>query len=239
MIGIILAAGKGERLTKDTGIEIAKALVQVGGKRLIEFALENMLSIKVEKIYIVVGEHKSSIIEAVGDEYKGIPVYYVVQSKAIGLMNAVSKVLPFCDTDAAVYLSDEIFLNSNPSLLDEVKTRTQDFICGIVYEKNPEKIKGNYSVLCDEEGFIVRTKEKPKEIINNIKGTGFCIFGKDCMDILKQNYTEELNQPCDLCDFMNLLISSGKKGKCLEIAEEQINVNTKQDLDYALKTLEK
>ena len=237
MIGIILAAGKGRRLMHDTGVDRAKALICIGGKNLIEYALENLHLMQVDKIYIVVGEHKSEVVEAVGDNYKGIPIAYIIQSEPIGLINAISKVLPFCESGAAVQLSDEVFINLNTDFLKNFQNQNADFLCGIIEETAPERIKENYSVLTDENGYIVRTKEKPKEIINNLKGTGFCVFNKECMDILKRVYSQEKNTPCDLCDFMNLLIWEGKKGKCFNVAQMEININTKSDMDYALKIL--
>ena len=237
MIGIILAAGKGKRLMKDTGIDRAKALISVGGKRLIEYALENLYLMQVEKIYIVVGEHKNEVVEVVGDNYRGIPIAYVIQSKPIGLINAVSKVLPFCDTGAVVQLSDEIFINLNTNLIKSFQNQNADFLCGIIHEPEQERIKENYSLLTDETGFIIRTREKPTQIINDLKGTGFCIFNKECMDVLKRTYSESENMPNDLCDFMNLLVWEGKKGKSFEVAEVEININTKSDLDYATEVL--
>ena len=237
MIGIILAAGKGSRLMQDTGIDRSKALIKVGGKQLIDYSLENLYLMQVEKIYIVVGEHKNEVVDAVGDSYKGIPIAYVIQSKPIGLMNAISKVLPFCDTGAVVQLSDEIYINLNMHILKSFQNMNADFLCGIVYEKDTERIKENFSVLCDENGLIIRTHEKPTEVINHMKGTGFCIFNKECMDVLKRTYSETENMPNDLCDFMNLLVWEGKKGKCFEVAQRQININTKLTLDEAVAVL--
>ncbi|MBR0414512.1 MAG: NTP transferase domain-containing protein [Clostridia bacterium] len=238
MIGIILAAGMGRRLMKDTGIDRSKALVKVGGKRLIDYSLENLNLMQVDKIYIVVGEHKNDIVDAVGDSYHGIPIAYVIQSEPIGLINAISKVLPFCDTGAVVQLSDEIFININTAFLKSFQNQTADFLCGIIREKEPERIKENYAVMADKQGNLISTREKPTEIVNDLKGTGFCIFSKDCMDLLKSAYSEEKNVPCDLCDFMNLLIWEGKKGKCFEVADTEININTKADLDYAIALTE-
>lgn len=237
MIGIILAAGKGRRLMKDTGIDQSKALIRIHGKMLIEYALENLELMQVERIYIVVGEHKSEVVEAVGDNYRGIPIAYVLQNKPIGLINAISKVLPFCDTGVVVQLSDEVFIDINTSFLKSFQNQNADFLCGIIEEKERERIKENYSVLIDENGFVVRTHEKPTEIINNLKGTGFCVFNKSCMDILKRVYSESENTPYDLCDFMNLLIWEGKKGRCFKVAESEININAKVDYDYALEVL--
>ncbi|MBR2591179.1 MAG: NTP transferase domain-containing protein [Clostridia bacterium] len=238
MIGIILAAGMGRRLMKDTGIDRSKALVEVGGKRLIDYALENLHFMQVDKIYIVVGEHKNDIVDAVGDSFRSIPIAYVIQSEPIGLINAISKVLPFCDTGAVVQLSDEIFINVNADFLKSFHNQTADFLCGIIKEKEPERIKENYSVITDDNDVLIRTHEKPTEIVNDLKGTGFCIFSKDCMDLLKSAYSDEKNLPCDLCDFMNLLIWEGKKGKCFEVADTEININTKADLDYAIERIE-
>lgn len=230
MLGLILAAGSGSRLGEGFGKEVCKPLVKIAGKHLIEYSLENLFSMKVERIYIVVGEYKKSIEEKIGSSYNGVPVYYVTQKRPVGLVNAIACALPELDNDTVLQLSDEIFVKSAAETIGEIwKEGTADIICGVTRESDPEKIRGNYSVDITEGGELIACTEKPKIVKNDLKGTGFCIFGKDCIDFLRGKYDEESNTPKDLCDYINLLLKDGKHGRIAEISAKEFNINTAED----------
>ena len=103
----------------------------------------------------------------------------------------------------------------------------------MTYEHNTQKIKNNFSVEVDENSIIKNCIEKPSVIINNLKGTGLCIFRNDCVQLLKKMYNENTNTPGDLCCYMNNLIAQGKKGVAFVAAEKEFNINTSADLEEA------
>ena len=228
MVGVVLAAGSGSRFIEDYGAELCKALVKVNGRHIIEYSLENLFSMRVERIYIVVGRY------VVGDDFCGIPVCYVRQDPPAGLVNAISKTLPFFDDDMTVQLGDEIFLDADiDALRDEAGTHANDFICCVTDEPDVEKIKKNYSVEIDGDFSVLSCTEKPEIVRNRYKGTGFCVFSAECVRFLRGRYDEARNFPYDLCDYMNLLISVGKRGRCRLLKGKEINVNTVSDFNYA------
>ena len=47
------------------------------------------------------------------------------------------------------------------------------------------------------------------------------------------NYGKEIAPDGNLCDFFNVLISIGKVGQTVEVAEKEMNINTPEDLSYA------
>lgn len=230
MLGLILAAGSGTRL----GEEVCKPLVKIAGKHLIEYSLENLFNMNVERIYIVVGEYRKSIEEKIGTAYKGVPVYYVDQKRPVGLVNAIACALPCLDGDTVLQLSDEIFIDSNAKEIAESwNAGTADIICGVTREADPEKIRGNYSVEVTEDGELLTCTEKPEVIINDLKGTGFCIFSAECIDFLRGEYDEKSNTPRDLCDYINLLLKAGRRGRIALISAKEYNVNTAEDAAVA------
>lgn len=230
MIGIILAGGNGTRFS---GTGCCKPLLTVNGKRLIEYALENLISLKVDKVVIVVGKYKNEIINAIGSNYKGLSVYYAFQNTPAGIINALYQALSYWNGETVVLqLSDEIYVRFCPEALGAADDA--DFLCGYTVVEEKEIIKENYSIHCAGRGErLLSCEEKPKLVHNNKKGTGFCVFGPQCIRLLKERYEDALDHFVTLCDFMNILIAEGLCGVAVQIADEEININTTDKLKYA------
>lgn len=236
MEGLILAAGKGSRLSPDMSSEVCKALVRVADTPLIVYSLENLRHLGIEKATIVIGNRHGEIPASLGSDYRGIALQYAVQEQPIGLANAMISASAYLKEDLIFQLSDEIFLQSEIEKILPDGTDPFDFAIGYTMD-SAERIRQNYAVELDEQKRIFRCTEKPKTVLNNMKGTGFCYFSRDCYTLLVQNYDPEKNQPNDLCDFMNLLVQNGKTGRAVQIAGEEININTPADLLYAKQRL--
>ncbi len=234
MVGVILAGGNGVRLKQSTGEDCCKVLTRLNEKYLIEFALENLVALGVRKVIIVVGAQGGLVCDAIGTHYKGLHISYVVQPVQKGLINALSYAVDKIDGDIILQLADEVFKGFDTEKVKEIiNDLTDDFYCGITYEEDSQKIKNNFSVETLDGVVMKSCTEKPREVTDNIKGTGFCIFQKDCLNILKDVYDESSNTPDTLCDFMNLLISREKRGSIFPIAQKEFNINTFTDLKEA------
>lgn len=233
MVGVVLAAGSGSRLKKSFGENRFKPLVKVNQKHLIEYSLNNLIALNIKKAYIVVGKQGGLIKEIIGLSYHGISITYICQEEPVGLINALVRAARFIEEaeDVVLQLADEFFVNLKTQLIQEtVSTTCYDFYCGITCEDDPLKIKQNYSVELDEKGLIMKCCEKPAFVSNRIKGTGLCIFRSNAIRLLKEVYNERLNEPKDLCDYMNYLVSESKNGSALCVADKEFNINTSFDL---------
>ncbi len=208
-----------------------KPLVEVHGKNLLSYALDNLLLLGVRQAVIVVGKYADAIKHVYGDVYKDIQLQYAYQEAPSGIANAILSAEPYINDDFALQLSDEIFLRLKP--MEAPFQFGADFAVGFVKEADDNKIKGNYSIDLDAQGRVLKCTEKPSTTVNHYKGTGFCFFRKATLNTLKAFYDADQNQPADLCDFINLLISKGSNGCILEIADAEININTEQDLQRA------
>ena len=240
MVGVILAAGNGKRLAAELGMEQCKSLLSLEGKKLIYYSLENLSLLGAEMIYVVVGKYAEEVMRTIGESYNGIPVTYLIQKQPIGIVNALMKALPIINDDFIIQLSDEVFVgNRSTSLKQQWKNREDDFFCGIIEEDDKEKIKDNYSVSTDDNMRLISCVEKPSVVENNFKGTGYCIFSKECIALCRNCYGNELPADANLCDYMNLLIKTGKTGKCVIVADKEANVNTIYDFEYARKIIKK
>ncbi|WKN48601.1 aminotransferase class I/II-fold pyridoxal phosphate-dependent enzyme [Nocardioides sp. Arc9.136] len=76
MQALILAAGVGRRLGRLTR-DRTKCMVEVHGRTLLERSLDALVANGVERVTIVVGHRGQGVRDAVGHEYRGVPVTYV------------------------------------------------------------------------------------------------------------------------------------------------------------------
>lgn len=76
MQAIILAAGLGRRLGALTE-RSTKCMVELNGRKLIEYTLDAVVECGLERIVIVVGHGADELRAFVGAAYRGVPVFYV------------------------------------------------------------------------------------------------------------------------------------------------------------------
>lgn len=110
MKALILAAGFGERLGPITR-SIPKSMVEVNGMPLLVNALNNLTSLGIEEIGIVVGHMADYIREHIGDEFNGARITYFENDRYLETNNVVSlyKALDFCDDDMLMLECDIYF----------------------------------------------------------------------------------------------------------------------------------
>lgn len=237
MKGLILAAGNGTRM-QASAVQAAtkcKVLLPLGDRTLIEHTLGLYTNLPVDEIELVTGAYTNEIRGVVGDSFAGVPVRYCIQAEQKGLVHGIMQAVRSMEADDLVLaLGDEVFLHpiTSEMLLAFQSRKDIDFMCGVTEEPDSRQIQKNYAVDLDRDGKIMQCREKPSEVKNNWKGTGFCFFRKPCVEFLKQHYAEETNFPNDLCDWMNMLLEAGLQGVPFRVAEQEININTQQD--YAL-----
>ncbi len=107
MKALILAAGFGKRLRPITNT-IPKSMVEVNGTPLIINALNNLTSLGIRDIGIVVGHMADYIREKVGNEYNGAKITYYENKRFLETNNIVSlyEAREFFDDDALMLECD-------------------------------------------------------------------------------------------------------------------------------------
>ena len=100
MKALILAAGFGKRLRPITNT-IPKSMVEVNGTPLLVNALNNLTSLGIKDIGIVVGHMADYIREHIGTEYNGAKISYYENLRYLETNNVVSlyQAIDFCDDD--------------------------------------------------------------------------------------------------------------------------------------------
>jgi bifunctional UDP-N-acetylglucosamine pyrophosphorylase/glucosamine-1-phosphate N-acetyltransferase len=201
--GVILAAGKGERLRPLTD-DRPKVLLRVANRAIIEYVLDNLYPF-VDEFIIVVKYQKEKLIEYLGDEYKGKLITYVDQVKGEGTAKAIYS--------AKNYIEDEPFLVVNGDIYFE-----REALKGIL-----QASKNNDAVILVKEfedlsnfgkievsGDLVREiKEKPGKV-GGYANLGVYLFKPNVFGFIERTEISERGE-YEITDTINLMIKSGKR----------------------------
>ena len=123
LIGIIPAAGRGTRMAAGGG-DTAKALIEVGGRPLIESAIESLHSIGVSKIVVVIGHRAEQVREFFSAANCPVKIEFAVQERQLGLAHAIASAASSITGHFVVFCPDNIY--SDPDDLVAARTAFQD-----------------------------------------------------------------------------------------------------------------
>lgn len=231
---VILAAGKGTRLgAKETN----KCLIDVCGKTLLEYNLELGAEINVNKIIIVVGYNWHFIRNYLKDNYRGIPVCYVHQQHQLGVAHAVKVAAPQISDSFFLCLGDELLIKPKVRDMSDLFINERvDCVCGITAD-SAENIKKAYTLDFDNKGVVTRLVEKPKEVFNAYKGTGYCVMSRSMLDVLERLTPNTVRCEYEMGDWIQSAINDGLKCMVFEVALKDFNINEHDDLIFAIKAI--
>lgn len=235
MKGVILAAGKGTRLSELRLQHKSFAVVQK--KHIIDYSLDLLSSEHngkhiVDEIIIVVGYHADSIIKYVGDFYNNVPVKYVYQNELKGIAHAMLIAKDYINDDCIMFLADEILMNPRiHNMLEFFYSEKLDCVCGIVVDDTDFSMKPISYELNNQ--YISSVVEKPKKYVNDMRGIGECVFHQSALDLLEELTPNKIRGELEMGDWIQLIINKGGKVKAFELADGYINVNFAKDIDVA------
>jgi dTDP-glucose pyrophosphorylase len=202
---------------------------------LIEYNLENAVSADVDEIIIVVGYKAEDIINAYGINYNGKPVRYVIQWEQRGLVHAIEcSKDAIGDNDFMLFLGDEILIHPKHRLMiDKFEKEGLFGTCGIVVVEDRTRISKTYTIVQDGQDRIYRLIEKPKKPLNNMQGTGNCVFRNEILSYIKQTPINQQRGEKELPDLIQCAIDEGNIVKSFVICERYTNINSEDDLQEA------
>lgn len=240
MKAIILAAGRGNRLSEKTN-NINKCMLKLNEKPILEYNVQRASEIdEINEIIIVVGYQKEDIIEYFGFDYNGKSIKYIYQWEQNGLVGAIEIAKEILNgEDFFLLLGDEVLINPNH------KEMIYDFLnndyifgfCGVVKQEDLSKISKTYGIFTSDDSYegecINRLIEKPKTPPNNhLQGTGCCVFRNSILDYIDEtpvNIRRGRHEK-ELPDLIQCSIDDCKVIKPYIIADSYCNVNCEEDL---------
>ena len=238
MKALVLAGGSGKRLNASSNGH-NKCMLQLFGKPLVQYSLENAVRAGVSSIVMVVGHRAEEIINAFGNRFHDVRIKYVIQHDAKGLVHAVE-----CgrealgDSDFMLFLADEILRNPHhEEMIEKFYSENLFVICGVVHEPDTKEIRKTYAVIQDDrEQRMYRLIEKPRNPPNNIRGTGNCIFRAGILAYLDLTPINQSRGEKELPDLIQCAIDDGHVVKSFKIGNDYININTSDDIEQAENT---
>ncbi|MBO8175312.1 MAG: NTP transferase domain-containing protein [Thermococcus sp.] len=203
MKGVILAAGKGERLRPLTD-DRPKVLLKVANKAIIEYVLDNLYPF-VDEFIIIVRYQKEKLIEFLGDEYNGKPITYVEQVEGEGTARAIYSAKEYIEGESFLAVNGDIYFER-----DAVKALLQAFrkADAVLLVKEFEDLS-HFGKIEVEGDYIREIKEKP----GNVRGyanLGIYLFKPDVFEFIEKTPVSKRGE-YEITDTINLMIKAGRK----------------------------
>jgi glucose-1-phosphate thymidylyltransferase len=191
--GIILAGGKGSRLSPLTKI-LNKQLLPLYDKPIIFYSLSILMLAGIRNILIITNpEEDKQFKQLLGDgKNLGINIEYAIQKKPGGLPEAFIIGENFINKkNVALILGDNFFYGQGLRKILIEKTKMKSGSCIFCYQvQNPE----NYGVVEIKNKKILNVTEKPKKPRSDIAITGLYFFDKNVIKFSKQLKPSKRNE---------------------------------------------
>jgi bifunctional UDP-N-acetylglucosamine pyrophosphorylase/glucosamine-1-phosphate N-acetyltransferase len=238
---IVLAAGKGTRLKAK---KINKVMLPLNGKPMIGYTVDTLKKAGFEKMIIVVGFAKQSVIDYLGNNF-----IYAEQKKRLGtahaLKCALSKIPKDVDNIFVCYSDDSAFYPASVfrSLMKKHLDNKNDVTLLTVIKIDPT---GLGRIVRNNKGKIARIVEEknttPKEKkIKEINTGLYCFsanFIKKYISLIKK---DPIKGEYYLTDIVEIAIKNDKKIATMKIDKGDYfqGINTKEQLTKAAKKMKK
>jgi glucose-1-phosphate thymidylyltransferase long form len=235
MDAVVLAAGEGTRLRPLTE-DKSKGMVEVAGQPILTHCFESLVELGADRLVVVVGYMKETIIEHYGDEYAGVPITYTHQREQNGLAHALLTAEEHVDDDFMLMLGDNVF---RANLGDVVRRHQEERAdAAFLVEEVPIEEAGRYGV-CDtnQYGEIVEVVEKPDDPPSNLVMTGFYTFTPAIFHACHLVQPSNRNE-YELSEAVNLLLQSGRTIDAIGLDGWRVDVGYPEDRDEAEQRLE-
>jgi glucose-1-phosphate thymidylyltransferase len=201
---LILAAGYATRLYPLT-LNKAKPLLEVAGKPMIEWVIDNVAPIPdIENVYVVTNNKFAADFQAWADEYvRRQPklTFKIINDQstsdsdklgAIGDINLVVSQENLAGSDLMVIAGDNLFSESLESFA--AAARNSKAMLAVYDVKDLEAIKKYNNITIDADGVVTHFEEKPQHPANTLTGIALYYFAKETVPMFK-TYVEEGNNP--------------------------------------------
>ena len=149
---MILAAGRGERMRPLTD-SVPKPLLQVGGKPLIVWHIENLAHAGIREL-VINHAHLGTQIEAcLGDGSRfGVSIHYSPEPEALDTAGGIANALPLLGDEPFVVVNGDVFCDFDFTRLNDAAKKYATYL--VLVDNPPQHPEGDFSL----EGETVRSQ---------------------------------------------------------------------------------
>jgi dTDP-glucose pyrophosphorylase len=235
---VIPAAGEGKRILPYSE-KVPKPMIQVFNRPILAHVINRCKDAGITNIIIVVNP-KSDVVKNYfqdGSEF-GVAIDYVGQPKPEGIGHAVGLTEGIVETPFAVYLGDELYLDSDHRGFIQSFERTGCAASiGILRVEDEQLIRKNYSVEIDPNTQIIQNLvEKPAKLTNDILGCGSYIFDDTVFEAIRRTPRSKKDE-IEITDTLNTIRTLGKDVYGYFLGGQYLNVTYPEDIKEAEKLL--
>ena len=163
---VIPLAGKGTRLRPHTFVT-PKPLLRVADKPVMSYILDDLRELGVHEAVFITGHLKENVEAYMRREYADFQAVYVEQPVQNGTAGAVGLAEPFVQDEMLIIFVDTLF----DADLALVKRLPSD-VAGVLWAKEVDDYQRFGVLVTDEDGYMRRIIEKPKEPISRLANIG-------------------------------------------------------------------
>jgi glucose-1-phosphate thymidylyltransferase len=163
---VLPIAGKGTRLRPHTHVT-PKPLLKVGDKPVMSYILDDLQELGVDEAVFITGYLKEKVEQYVRDEYPDLTAHFVEQPVQNGTAGAVALARPWIDEELLIIFADMLF-EADLSLVKRLPPEVD----GVIWAQEVEDYQRVGVIVTDEDGYMRRIVEKPKEPISKLANVG-------------------------------------------------------------------
>lgn len=205
MKGVILAAGKGERLRPLTD-DRPKVVLKVANRPIMEYVLEN-LDPFVDEFVIIVRYRKEKLIGVLGDEFNGKPITYVEQLPGDGTAKAIESARDHVGNEEFIVANGDIYFEEE-GVRELVAVFRREKADAALLVKHFEDLS-HFGKIEVEGSLVKKVAEKPGKV-PGYANLGVYIFKPDVFEFIERTPLSERGE-YEITDTINLMIEAGKK----------------------------
>lgn len=230
-MGVLLAAGHATR-TGTLRDEFPKPILPIGNKPLLVHQIELLRSMGIIDITVLIGHKGYQITRVLGDgERHGVRLQFVEQKSMLGIAHALGQLENYVDRPFLLFLGDIYFV---PKDIGSMFRVFEEENCGAVLatkqETDVSAIRRNFSVILDNTGKVVRVIEKPRHVVNNLKGVGLYLFDLQVFDAIRRTPRTAMRDEYEITDSIQVMIDDGHVVRSTDAVHDDLNVTYPEDL---------
>jgi len=222
---VILAAGQGKRLQPLTH-EIPKAMVKINGKPMLQIIIEQLKSVHVDEVVVIVHYMKEKIQSYFGDGSQwGINIHYIEQKEMKGTGDALLYAEPYITEDRFLCIACDSLFETN--LLKNILAHKTPGVITVKEVEDPRR----FGILETQGDKVTRIIEKPEYPPTNLANFSVYLFPRTIFDKLKQIQPSSRGE-YEVTDAIQLLIDDNYDFG-YEVADSIVDIGTIEQLNHA------